>query len=175
MAMKDAGREGHPGVDLQRIQIVKGWVEEDGSTHERVIDIAGDGANGAGVDPRTCAPTGQGFASLCTVWEDKAFDPAERAFYYARVLENPSCRWSTLQCQAAGVNPFSSSCAEEAEVATAREQEGSAFGEVYGRCCLDEEEEPFYSPTIQERAWTSPIWYQPDESARAEPNRHGKL
>jgi hypothetical protein len=103
MAMKDAGSEGHPGVDLQRIQIIKGWVvEADGSTHERVIEVAGDAANGAGVDPETCAPTGQGFASLCSVWEDESFDPSERAFYYVRVLENPSCRWSTLQCQAAG-------------------------------------------------------------------------
>jgi hypothetical protein len=95
------------------------------------------------------------------VWQDPDFDSERPAFYYARVLENPSCRWSTFQCQAAGVNPFASACAEQAAVATEAAQDGGALGDVYGRCCLDEAEEPFYSPTIQERAWTSPIWYRP--------------
>ncbi|MCP4036714.1 MAG: DUF3604 domain-containing protein, partial [bacterium] len=78
-----------------------------------------------------------------------------------RVLENPTCRWSTLQCQAAGVNPFSQSCSEQAATATAQAVEGGATGDVFGRCCLDPADEPFYSPVIQERAWTSPIWYSP--------------
>ena len=73
-----------------------------------------------------------------------------------RVLENPSCRWSTLQCQAAGVNPFDSNCASQA--AAAQDELGFTIGDVFGRCCLDEAAEPFYSRTIQERAWTSPIW-----------------
>jgi hypothetical protein len=161
-AMKDAGRPGHPGTDLQRIQIIKGWLDANGDTHERVFEVAGKPGNGATVNPDTCEPRGAGFVDLCTVFQDPTFDPTEPAFYYARVLENPSCRWSTLQCQAAGVNPFSPECASQAEAATAEAQDSGAIGDVYGRCCLDEANEPFYSPTLQERAWTSPIWYRPE-------------
>ena len=161
-ALKDSGTPGHPGVDLQRIQIIKGWLDPEGRPKEKVLDVAGRADNGAGVDPDTCAPTGRGQAELCTVWEDQDFDPERPAFYYVRVLENPTCRWSTLQCQAAGVNPFSSECSVQAEKATERvHDEEWAFGPIYSRCCLDESKERFYSPVIQERAWSSPIWYRP--------------
>ena len=160
-ALKDAGLPGRPGTDLQRIQIVKGWIDAEGETHERVFDVAGDAGNGASVDPKTCAPTGAGAASLCAVWEDPGFEPAQSAFYYVRVLENPTCRWSTLQCQAAGVNPFAADCANEAKTATERAHERGAQGDVYGKCCIDPKTEPFYTPLIQERAWTSPIWVSP--------------
>ncbi|HYC55549.1 MAG TPA: DUF3604 domain-containing protein [Candidatus Binatia bacterium] len=148
-AMKDAGTIERPGTDLQRIQIVKGWVDAAGVTHEQVFDVAGSAALGAGVDPASCAPTGQGFADLCTVWEDPDFDPALHAFYYARVLENPSCRWSTLACKQLGADPFSPTCLSSA----------SALG--IENCCLNQANDPFLSPTTQERAWTSPIWYRP--------------
>jgi len=160
-ALKDAGPPGHPGTDLQRIQIIKGWLDAEGLTRERVYDVAGDPDNGADVDPLTCTPRGQGAASLCTVWRDPDFDPTRPAFYYARVLENPSCRWSTFQCRAAGVNPFASDCKAQAARATLEAVEQGAQGDVYGRCCLDPAQEPFYSPLIQERAWTSPVWYTP--------------
>jgi hypothetical protein len=159
--LKDAGVAGHPGTDLQRAQIIKGWVDGEGQTHERVYDVAGDPSNGATVDPASCAPMGAGFANLCAVWEDPDFDPSQSAFYYARVLENPTCRWSTLQCQAVGVNPFSEQCRSNAEVQTALAHERGAQGDVYGKCCIAQEDEPFYSPIIQERAWSSPIWYEP--------------
>jgi len=94
------------------------------------------------------------------VWEDPDFDPGEAAFYYLRVLENPTCRWSTLQCMAAGVNPFDASCASQAEKAGESLREQGARGEVYANCCLDPAERPFYTPVIQERAWSSPIWYR---------------
>ena len=68
---------------------------------------------------------------------------------------------NALHAQAAGVNPFDAECAAQAERATARAQAQGAEGDVYGKCCLDPEEEPFYSPIIQERAWTSPIWIDP--------------
>ncbi|MEP6159025.1 MAG: DUF3604 domain-containing protein [Halieaceae bacterium] len=158
-AMKDAGSPGNPGVDLQRVQIVKGWIDQHGNTREAIHNVAGNPDNGASVDPGNCALTGTGHAELCAVWQDPDFDPDEDAFYYARVLENPSCRWSTLQCQAAGVNPFASNCAEQAAARTEARQDEGAWGDVYGRCCLDPVAEPFYSPIIQERAWTSPIWY----------------
>ena len=157
-ATKDPGTASHPGLDLQRVQIIKGWLDAEGNTHEQVVDVAGNGDNNAGVDPQTCAPTGNGHQNLCTVWRDPQYNSSESAFYYVRVLENPSCRWSTLQCQAAGVNPFANNCAAQAAEQTARLQESGAVGDVFGRCCLDPAQEPFYSPTIQERAWTSPIW-----------------
>ena len=159
VAYKDAGVSGNPGTDLERIQIIKGWVGAQGATHERVFDVAG-GTNGAAVNPNTCQRVGEGAKRLCAVWQDPEFDPSQPAFYYARVLENPTCRWSTLQCQAAGVNPFSEQCQSEAVTANERAHQQGADGDVYGKCCLKESEQPFYSPLIQERAWTSPIWYR---------------
>lgn len=154
-AMKDPGSATAPGTDLQRVQIVKGWVDADGAPHERVIDVAGDAANGAGVDPATCATTGSGAAELCAVWEDPEFDPGERAFYYARVLENPVCRWSTRVCKTAGIDPFAPDCA--AQAATAPD---------FAACCLGEANDAFVSPTVQERAWSSPVWYRPEAVGR---------
>ncbi len=157
-AARDPGSPGNPGLDLQKVQIIKGWLDIGGVTHEEVFNVAGSTDNTAGVDTESCLPTGTGHKNLCTVWRDPQYNSNESAFYYVRVLENPSCRWSTLQCQAAGVNPFAENCAEQAEHQTAKLQGKGAIGDVFGRCCLDPATEPFYSPTIQERAWTSPIW-----------------
>jgi hypothetical protein len=142
---------------------VKGWLDADGQPRERVFDVAGDAQGGASVDPQTCQPTGSGHAELCSVWEDPDFDPSQRAFYYARVLENPTCRWSTLQCLEAGVSPFADDCQAQAAVADAAAHERGARNQVYRNCCLRESKEPFYSPLIQERAWTSPVWYRPSD------------
>ncbi len=155
-AMKDPGGGRLPGTDLQRVQIIKGWVDDTGETREEVFEVAGDPDNGAGVNPETCAPTGSGFADLCEVWEDPGFDPDQRSFYYVRALDNPTCRWSTLTCQSLGVNPFSPTCEEEA---------GASESDL-ANCCISEEDEPFFSPIVQERAWSSPIWYKPDAIAR---------
>ena len=140
----------------------KGWLDADGNTHEQVIDVAGNADNGAGVDPQSCAAIGSGERNLCTVWRDPNYKASQKAFYYVRVLENPTCRWSTLQCQSYGVNPFDKNCKAQADAQTAFFQdERGAIGDVFGRCCLNPEEERFYSPIIQERAWTSPIWINP--------------
>ncbi|MBB3046042.1 hypothetical protein FHR99_000278 [Litorivivens lipolytica] len=158
-ASKDPGTPNFPGNDLQRAQIIKGWTDDSGKTHERIYNVAGSDT-GASVNPESCKPEGTGYATLCAVWKDPDFDPAHNAFYYVRVLETPSCRWSTLQCKAAGVDPFSEDCAAQATVATQAALDDGAWGDdVYGKCCLNPEEEPFYSPVIQERAWSSPIWY----------------
>lgn len=137
-AAQDPGTEGHPGTPLQRIQIVKGWVEG-GVPREKVFEVAG-GENGAAVDVATCTRQGAGAAALCSVWEDPDFDPAQRAFYYARVLENPTCRWSQQLCVKAGLR-----CEDPERVAPG-----------YEACC-----DGRVPQTVQERAWTSPIWYTP--------------
>lgn len=139
-ALRDPGSGNDVASPLQRIQIVKGWVAADGSTREKVYEVAGDKDNGAGVDLASCEPTGTGFASLCAVWEDPDFDPAQPAFWYARVLENPSCRWTTRQCLAAAID-----CSDPDTVP-----------EEFADCCNAD-----YPKTIQERAWTSPIWHRP--------------
>jgi hypothetical protein len=155
---KDPGTSGPPGTDIQRVQVIKGWVDGSGETHERVFDVAGSKDNGATIDPDTCGRVGTGLAQSCVVWQDPDFNSAHNAFYYVRVLENPTCRWSTLQCQAAGVNPFSEQCAGQATQATLKAQQQGATGDVFSRCCIDPKTQPFYSPILQERAWSSPIW-----------------
>jgi hypothetical protein len=130
-AMRDPGTSARPGAQLQRLQMVKGWVA-DGEAHQQVYDVAGNANNGADVDLPTCIPRGAGAESLCQEWTDPSFDPALHAFYYVRVLENPSCRWSTYLCN-------------------------SLTPETRPPACDD----PAVPTTIQERAWTSPIWYRP--------------
>src|SRR5581483_2114041 len=83
LAFRDPGAATVVGTPLQRVQIVKGWVDAAGQTHEKVFDVAGDADDGATVDTATCAPSGAGFDSLCAVWTDPEFDRSERAFYYA--------------------------------------------------------------------------------------------
>jgi len=137
-ALQDPGTADRPGTPLQRIQIVKAWTE-DGKAREQVYDVAG-GANDATVDLDSCTPLGAGARSLCSRWEDPDFDPDERALYYARVLENPTCRWQQHLCVDAGVD-----CSEP-----------STIGAGYEACCRND-----FPKTQQERAWTSPVWYTP--------------
>ena len=123
---------------LQRAQIVKGWMEA-GESHEQVFDVAcSDGMtpdpathrcpdNGATVNLSDCSTTvDKGAVELRTLWRDPTFDSGQRAFYYLRILQNPTCRWSTWDALRAGVPP-----------------------------------NPTAPATIQERAWSSPIWYSP--------------
>ena len=124
---------------LQRAQVIKGWIE-DGERREQVFDVACSngltpdpethrcGDNGARVNLADCSVSRHGGATeLQAVWTDPAFHPGQRAFYYARVLENPSCRWSTWDALRLGIAP-----------------------------------NPDLAATIQERAWSSSIWYAPE-------------
>jgi hypothetical protein len=131
-AMKEAD-----GANLDRIQVIKGWVE-DGETHEKIYDVAlsddrqADASGnvppvGNTVDPATASYTNDiGDPQLTAVWADPEFDPSVAAVYYARVLQIPTPRWSTYDAVTLGVLPR-----DDLPVA------------------------------IQERAWTSPIWYAP--------------
>jgi len=126
------------GRKLQRAQIIKGWLEN-GESKERVYDVlCSEGLqpdpdslrcpdNGVRVNLNDCTVLeDKGAIELQGLWEDPDFKPGQHAFYYARVLENPGCRWST-----------------------------------YDALRLDRQA-PIDAPsTIQERAWSSPIWYTP--------------
>ena len=124
--------------NLDRVQIVKGWLDAAGKQHEKIFDVAwsGDrkiGANGKlpavgnTVDLKTATYTNTiGAAQLATGWTDPEFKPGERAFYYARVLEIPTPRWNTYDAARLNMPPLTKVPA-----------------------------------TIQERAWSSPIWYTP--------------
>jgi len=124
---------------LQRLQIVKGWLEGD-TPRETVIDVAGDASLGNELDLASCDVPQQGFDSLCTQWRDPDFDPAQSAFYYARAVEVSTCRWSQKACNARGVR-----CEDPASVGPGLEA-----------CCAED-----HVRSLQERAWASPIWYQP--------------
>ncbi len=175
-AMMDPGWPGYSGTPLQRIQIIKGWVDSGGATHDQVYDVAGDANNGAGVDLKTCALTGSGAATLCGVWTDPDFDPSQHAFYYARVLENPSCRWNQYYCNARGVDcevpmgtcsstdpslngrPCNSSDECDGGVCT---PPNTYTQYEYQQCCSG-----IVPKTVQQRAWTSAIWYRPGSAAQ---------
>ena len=127
------------GANLDRVQIVKGWMAADGSLNEKVYDVAWSDGREPGADGKL-PPVGNtvdleaanwtntiGASELATVWADPDFDPAEHAFYYARVLEIPTPRWVVYDKVRLGAE-----IPEEAEL----------IG--------------------QERAYTSPIWYTPE-------------
>jgi len=132
-AMRDAD-----GANLDRVQVIKGWLDAAGKTHEKVYDVAWSGSRKPGKDGKL-PPVGNtvnvkeasytnaiGAPYLTAHWKDPAFDAKQRAFYYVRVLEIPTPRWTTFDAKLFGVKL------------------------------------PTDVPaSIQERAYTSPIWYTP--------------
>jgi hypothetical protein len=127
------------GANLDRIQIVKGWLDEEGKPQEKVFDVAwsddrkpdADGklpavGNTVNVEEATY-DNSIGAAGLQAFWQDPDFDPSQRAFYYVRVLEIPTPRWTTFDAK------------------------------IFGAKRPDD-----VPASIQERAYTSPIWYTPE-------------
>jgi hypothetical protein len=127
------------GANLDRIQIIKGWLDAKGEVHEQIHDVAW--SDGRKADPKTGKVPSVGSTvvvedatwtntigspELISVWKDPAFDPAQRAFYYARVIEIPTPRWTAYDAERYGVKPL-----------------------------------PSTRMTVTERAYTSPIWYTP--------------
>ena len=127
------------GPNLDRIQIIKGWLGKDGKTDERIYDVAVSGGRKIGPDGRCKTSVGNtvdvanatysnsiGAAFLSAYWKDPAFDPTQRAFYYVRVIQIPSPRWTAYDQKRFGIKM------------------------------------PDYVPmTVTDRAYTSPIWYTP--------------
>ena len=145
-----------PGEPLERVQIIKGWVDEDGSTHERVVDILGNETQGLGVDMNRRCAAAPGHASLCTVWEDPMYRPGESAFYYAR-LRNTQLPVEHTPMPSGGVNPFRK-VAQLKLMPLMCSRMKMATRAIFTVSAVPTETDPFYSPTIRERAWTSPIW-----------------
>ncbi|HWN95128.1 MAG TPA: DUF3604 domain-containing protein [Methylomirabilota bacterium] len=127
------------GANLDRIQVVKGWVGKDGKTQERIYDVAVSGGRKIETDGRCKVDVGNtvdvpnatwantiGTGEMITVWKDPQFDPSLRAFYYVRVIEIPTPRWT-------------------------------AYDAKYFKITLPKE----VPMTTTERAYTSPIWYTP--------------
>jgi hypothetical protein len=127
--------------NLDRIQIIKGWIGDDGEAHERVYDVVVSDGRTIDADGRCSTPVGNtvdvanatwmntiGDPELISVWVDPDFDPEQRAFYYARVIEIPTPRWTAYEALRFGIE-----MPEGAEM------------------------------TTQERAYTSPIWYTPGQ------------
>ncbi len=119
-------------IPLQVAQIIKIDVLDDGTPREQVFNVSGNPNNGARVDPQSCQPSGPARATLCRVWVDPTFDADRPAVYYMRVLQNPTCRWLTEACNALAPSNRPPQCSNN--------------------------DQP---PIVQERAWTSPIWYVP--------------
>ncbi|KUJ82839.1 DUF3604 domain-containing protein [Microbulbifer flavimaris] len=133
------------GANLDRVQVIKGWVDASGETHERIYDVAVSDGREIGRDGRCKTPVGStvdldkatytntiGEPVMAAYWEDPDFDPAQAAFYYVRVLEIPTPRWTTYD---------------------------AAFFNI---------PRPERVPaTIQDRAYTSPIWYTPGDPGGA--------
>ncbi|MBK7863853.1 MAG: DUF3604 domain-containing protein [Archangiaceae bacterium] len=132
-ALKDPGPVGHPNVDLQYAQVVKVWYDPaTQKTYEDVFDVAGNKGSGAAADPDTCATSGSGQTSLCTVWSDPSFNVNQPAAYYVRVFQNPTCTSRGFDCASLPVAQRPAACT----AATTRR-------------------------TGRERVWSSPVWYTP--------------
>jgi hypothetical protein len=127
------------GGNLDRVQVIKGWLDASGQTHERIYDVAVSDNRKISADGRCKTPVGDtvdvpnatytntiGASELITVWKDPEFDAAQRAFYYVRVLEIPTPRWTAYDAKYFGITM--------------------------------PKEVPMKG---QERAYTSPIWYTP--------------
>jgi hypothetical protein len=127
------------GANIDRIQVVKGWVDKSGKTYERIYDVAVSDGRRIDADGRCRTPVGStvdvenatwtntiGAPELITVWKDPEFDAQQRAFYYLRVLEIPTPRWTAYDAKRFGTKAL-----------------------------------PGTRMVLQERAYTSPIWYTP--------------
>jgi hypothetical protein len=133
-ALRDAD-----GANFDRVQVIKGWLDSKGKTHERIYDVAVSGGRAIGEDGRAREPVGStvdiadasytntiGEPVMAAHWVDPDFDPEQKAFYYVRVIEIPTPRWTAYDAKF-----FDVKMPEDTRM------------------------------TVQDRAYTSPIWYTP--------------
>ncbi|GAB5459134.1 MAG: DUF3604 domain-containing protein [Henriciella sp.] len=118
---------------LQQLQVIKGWVDGNGQSQYKVFEVAGHENTHGEIDLETGKWSGTGSDSFCTVFEDPDFNPREAAYYYVRAVEIPTLRWSWAQCVALPADKRPEACEND------------------------------MSKTVQEMAWTSPIWYLPED------------
>ena len=130
------------GANLDRLQVIKGWEDEDGAVHEKVFNVAWSNKELRSIDssgdvpdlpstvdvPSATYSQKYGAAELSTLWQDPEFNTQQKAFYYVRVIEVPSPRWTAYDANRFNI-----------------------------------EMPPFVKMTTQERAYSSPIWYEPAE------------
>jgi hypothetical protein len=127
------------GPNLDRVQIIKGWLDKDGKTQERIFDVAVSGGRKIGPDGRCKTLVGStvdvanatytnsiGAGTLSAYWKDPVFEASQRAFYYVRVIQIPSPRWTAYDQKRFGIK-------------------------------MDDN----VPMTVTDRAYTSPIWYTP--------------
>jgi len=129
------------GANLDRVQVIKGWVDAKGQTHEKIFDVAWSGDRKPGADGKVplvgdtvdiqnaAYSNSIGAPVLDTAWTDPTFSPAERAYYYVRVIEIPTPRWTTIDAK--------------------------RFGQELPRNV---------PPSVTQRAYTSPVWYAPSHA-----------
>ncbi len=157
-AQQDPGGA-EPGLPLQKLDVVKGWSDALGP-HIQVYD--GVAKTSAAVEPPSmddCSAVTTGHPErLCTVWHDPDFKPQNRAYWYARAFEVPSCRWSTRLCVANHVD-----CAR-LDPTNGMFPEDSGMRGFEGCCLMEGAPGSFKGGnafnTITERAWASPVWYR---------------
>jgi hypothetical protein len=145
-ALKDVGQTGRQNVNLEKAQIIKVW-EEEGATQVKIFDLGPSVSKEDAIDMSTCEPKPKGHAQLCHHWQDPEFTPGNNALYYARIMQMPTCRWNAFQCVDQNIN-----C-----------ESGESIPDGWEPCC-----EPSTQKSIQERAWTSPIWYDASTAQKGE-------
>lgn len=154
-AIQDPGGE-EAGIPLQRLELIKTWANKAGELKQQVLKLA---ENANAPQPNSdCSIQQQGPEQMCAVFHDTQFNAETGASYYARALENNSCRWTTKMCTAKGVQ------CEALQPGNGLFSAQSGFAGYEGCCRIEGEPGSFRGDfrfiTQQERAWSSPIWVE---------------
>ncbi|BET26274.1 uncharacterized protein DUF3604 [Limnobacter thiooxidans] len=154
-AIQDPGGD-EAGIPLQRLELIKTWADKAGELKQQVLRLA---ENAGAPQPNSdCSIQQQGPEQMCAVFHDTQFNADTGASYYARALENNSCRWTTKMCTAKGVQ------CEALQPGNGLFSAQSGFAGYEGCCRIEGEPGSFRGDfrfiTQQERAWSSPIWVE---------------